>query len=253
MGSWLSGRATDFDGDGCEDNAEDLDKDNDGVNDSEDRCPFTPLHIHFVSNHASDFDGDGCADGIEDDDDDQDGTVNSVDRCPRTVSWQRHALDSAGCSPEQLDQKAAEEERQKALLLQHRQQDTVEPRGAATWLEWFKTFCNVQDFAFWSVEVVLGEVFIFVVVKGWNVLEEWKQRSAGPPTASVKRLASQAAHVANSWRFISWRSMFLRGFVYSGFFLGMYFLRVTKAKVKDSLASTVLARLQGPGPVEIMS
>lgn len=171
--------------------------------------------------------------------------MNSVDRCPRTVSWQRHALDSAGCSPEQLDLKAAEEERQKFLLLQHRQRNTFEPRGGATWLEWFTTFCSVQDFAVWSAEVVLGEVFIFVVVKGWNVMEEWKQRSAGPPTASVKRFASQAVHVANSWRFISWRSMFLRGCIYSGFFFCMYFLRVTKAKVKESLASTVLARLQG--------
>lgn len=34
---WISGRASDFDGDGCEDGVEDQDRDNDGIEDKLDR------------------------------------------------------------------------------------------------------------------------------------------------------------------------------------------------------------------------
>ncbi|CAE7866981.1 unnamed protein product, partial [Symbiodinium microadriaticum] len=45
---WISGRASDFDGDGCEDGVEDQDRDNDGVEDKMDRCPFSPQQYNFV-------------------------------------------------------------------------------------------------------------------------------------------------------------------------------------------------------------
>eukprot|EP00929_Paragymnodinium_shiwhaense_P103158 TRINITY_DN66464_c0_g1_i1.p2 TRINITY_DN66464_c0_g1~~TRINITY_DN66464_c0_g1_i1.p2 ORF type:complete len:441 (+),score=92.81 TRINITY_DN66464_c0_g1_i1:117-1439(+) len=96
---WRSGKATDFDGDGCQDGVEDDDRDNDGIADAHDACPLTPMHYSFVSNGLSDFDGDGCADGVEDTDNDADGILNSVDACPRTRPG---ALsDSTGCCSKQ--------------------------------------------------------------------------------------------------------------------------------------------------------
>lgn len=94
--NWLSGRATDFDQDGCADGAEDQDKDNDGIPDMHDRCPFTPQKYSFVSNTASDFDADGCADGVEDTDDDNDTIPNSLDACPLTSAGE--LSDGDGCS-----------------------------------------------------------------------------------------------------------------------------------------------------------
>jgi hypothetical protein len=102
---WRSGRATDFDADGCEDDAVDLDKDNDGVNDTNDECPNTPQHYHFISSFQSDFDGDGCKDSVEDHDDDGDMVLNTLDRCPRTPT--QHLADHAGCSKLQLEDEAA--------------------------------------------------------------------------------------------------------------------------------------------------
>lgn len=98
--NWLSGLATDFDGDGCRDGtAEETDKDNDGVLDINDGCPNTPQQYAFVSNSHTDFDGDGCADGVEDQDNDGDGTLNAADMCPRTD--RSHGSDAAGCSVSQ--------------------------------------------------------------------------------------------------------------------------------------------------------
>lgn len=97
---WFSGRATDFDGDGCRDGFEDDDKDNDGVLDHMDRCPNTPQHYVFISNAMTDFDGDGCKDGVEDLDDDGDHIPNILDHCPRTASG--HLSDSSGCAAHQL-------------------------------------------------------------------------------------------------------------------------------------------------------
>jgi len=102
---WRSGRATDFDADGCEDDTVDLDKDNDGINDTEDGCPNTPQRYHFISSFQTDFDGDGCKDSVEDHDDDGDTVLNAVDRCPRTP-WQ-HPPDHKGCSKLQLEDEAA--------------------------------------------------------------------------------------------------------------------------------------------------
>jgi len=102
---WMSGRATDFDADGCEDNAQDTDKDNDGVKDSVDKCPLTPQRYQFMSNLHSDADGDGCMDSVEDHDDDGDMVLNALDRCPRTPL--QHASDNAGCSQLQLQEEAA--------------------------------------------------------------------------------------------------------------------------------------------------
>mmetsp|Transcript_20138 Transcript_20138/g.36452 ORF Transcript_20138/g.36452 Transcript_20138/m.36452 type:complete len:599 (-) Transcript_20138:119-1915(-) len=101
---WVSGRATDFDGDGCEDGNEDLDRDNDGVKDVNDRCPNTPQRYGFVSNQVTDFDGDGCADGLEDKDDDGDGIINSEDDCPRSKLGA--VSDAQGCSRAQQKQMA---------------------------------------------------------------------------------------------------------------------------------------------------
>eukprot|EP00930_Biecheleria_cincta_P054858 TRINITY_DN4124_c0_g2_i1.p1 TRINITY_DN4124_c0_g2~~TRINITY_DN4124_c0_g2_i1.p1 ORF type:complete len:520 (-),score=71.57 TRINITY_DN4124_c0_g2_i1:44-1504(-) len=96
---WISGRASDFDGDGCEDGVEDKDKDNDGVEDKMDRCPMSPMQYRFVSNSVSDFDGDGCADGVEDLDDDGDGVANSIDECKETRLGD--SSDTDGCSAKQ--------------------------------------------------------------------------------------------------------------------------------------------------------
>jgi len=90
---WSSWTFSDFDGDGCRDDGEDLDDDGDGVCDglvndincnvsslSSDLCPNSP--IGFVSDSYSDNDGDGCEDISEDNDDDNDGYHDSDDDCP---------------------------------------------------------------------------------------------------------------------------------------------------------------------------
>jgi len=120
---WRSGRATDFDGDGCQDGLEDSDQDNDGVNDDRDNCPKTPQRYGFVSNVHSDFDVDGCADGIEDTDDDGDGVNDVHDRCPRTllVRAAGEVADEDGCSQKQrlaralAEAEAAEEKKRPSL------------------------------------------------------------------------------------------------------------------------------------------
>jgi len=105
VAGWLSGRATDFDGDGCEDGLADEDRDNDGITDPADSCIRTPQHYNFVSNHLSDFDTDGCADGIEDHDDDGDGVSNTVDKCPKTLNTEKPGSD--GCSDMQREDPSA--------------------------------------------------------------------------------------------------------------------------------------------------
>eukprot|EP00401_Gymnodinium_catenatum_P083213 CAMPEP_0117520630 /NCGR_PEP_ID=MMETSP0784-20121206/33266_1 /TAXON_ID=39447 /ORGANISM="" /LENGTH=298 /DNA_ID=CAMNT_0005316627 /DNA_START=111 /DNA_END=1003 /DNA_ORIENTATION=+ len=101
---WRSGKATDFDSDGCQDGVEDLDRDNDGVRDFNDQCPVTPMHYTFVSSPETDFDGDGCADFVEDLDNDNDGVSDVDDRCPFTpmrymfVSSPKTDLNGDGCA-----------------------------------------------------------------------------------------------------------------------------------------------------------
>ena len=90
---WSSWVYTDFDGDGCLDNTEDLDDDGDGICDenndggncnissiSYDLCPASSLE--FMSNTQTDNDGDGCEDVTEDLDDYNDGYYDSDDDCP---------------------------------------------------------------------------------------------------------------------------------------------------------------------------
>ncbi|CAJ1433550.1 unnamed protein product [Effrenium voratum] len=101
---WISGRASDFDGDGCQDGVEDQDRDNDGIEDKVDRCPFSPQQYNFVSNSLSDFDGDGCKDGVEDQDDDGDGVSNEEDACTGTRPGE--SSDTSGCSKAQHRRKA---------------------------------------------------------------------------------------------------------------------------------------------------
>ena len=93
---WLSGRVTDHDEDGCQDSGEDEDDDNDGVNDVMDQCPKGATN--WPANINTDFDGDGCMDGYEDEDDDGDSVLNNVDNCPKSVG----AVDSNGCTVDQL-------------------------------------------------------------------------------------------------------------------------------------------------------
>ena len=91
---FVSGHATDYDGDGCEDASEqDLDRDNDGVTDAEDGCAYS---VAFDSNANTDFDRDGCLDGVEDEDDDGDSIANVDDDCDRTEVGA--AVDAKGCS-----------------------------------------------------------------------------------------------------------------------------------------------------------
>ncbi|KAJ8612812.1 hypothetical protein CTAYLR_002022 [Chrysophaeum taylorii] len=100
--AFVSGRATDFDGDGCADSTlDDLDRDNDGIKDDLDQCQ-TSANPRFESNINTDFDGDGCQDGYEDDDDDADGVLNPRDLCPHTKPGARD-VDASGCSSDQRD------------------------------------------------------------------------------------------------------------------------------------------------------
>ena len=69
----------------------DLDSDSDGVNDAVDRCPNTPEGVAV--------DGDGCAESQKDDDDD--GVMNNVDACPDTPIDEQ--ADLSGCSASQRD------------------------------------------------------------------------------------------------------------------------------------------------------
>ena len=123
---WTSNPSTDYDGDGCNDIAEDSDDDNDGVNDGLDYCPkghldwtsgaladhdsdgcndieedtdddndtildnddFCSTGQLFISDSSTDYDGDGCRDSDEDSDDDNDTVVDSADDCEKgTLGW----------------------------------------------------------------------------------------------------------------------------------------------------------------------
>ena len=81
---WTSNNSTDFDNDGCNDQAEDQDDDNDGILDAEDECDFTsysPPRDWWTSTPETDMDGDGCRDDDEDFDDDADGVNDGDDDC----------------------------------------------------------------------------------------------------------------------------------------------------------------------------
>lgn len=191
--AWMSGRATDFDGDGCEDGVEDTDMDNDGIQDSVDRCPRTPQKYTFVSNALSDFDGDGCVDGIEDSDDDGDGTANMLDDCPRTNPG--HASDSTGCSDKQRKQVPPALERSQhgqpsdAPIQVQNGSSSVMPESASQFLELIRNA--------W-VEVILGASmtwFMHHIKRGVETLHQQLPRS---PSGSVKRLSIRTLEASKS-------------------------------------------------------
>eukprot|EP00913_Durusdinium_trenchii_P010463 g9810.t1 len=75
------------------DGVEDQDRDNDGIEDKVDRCPFSPKQYNFVSDSVNDFDGDGCKDGVED------SAQVGVQRAEMTRPGE--SSDISGCSKEQ--------------------------------------------------------------------------------------------------------------------------------------------------------
>eukprot|EP00747_Dinoflagellata_sp_TGD_P029306 gnl/TRDRNA2_/TRDRNA2_133829_c0_seq2.p1 gnl/TRDRNA2_/TRDRNA2_133829_c0~~gnl/TRDRNA2_/TRDRNA2_133829_c0_seq2.p1 ORF type:complete len:466 (+),score=42.95 gnl/TRDRNA2_/TRDRNA2_133829_c0_seq2:90-1487(+) len=201
--AWSSGRATDFDSDGCEDGREDGDRDNDGVLDSVDRCPNTPQHYGFVSSALSDFDSDGCADGLEDADDDGDGTPNSLDSCPQTSSGD--TSDSGGCSAAQR-QAIAEGRVPKEVSpwweatvsrlngaqdMQGKQKEQEEPK---TWQdEWYVLIRGA-----W-VEVILGAVLTSITSQGTFWAQDLVQKApkaASSANDSVRRMSSHVINIA---------------------------------------------------------
>eukprot|EP00927_Polykrikos_kofoidii_P038722 TRINITY_DN33143_c0_g1_i1.p1 TRINITY_DN33143_c0_g1~~TRINITY_DN33143_c0_g1_i1.p1 ORF type:complete len:402 (+),score=69.41 TRINITY_DN33143_c0_g1_i1:191-1396(+) len=165
---WTSGKATDFDGDGCEDAAEDLDIDNDGISDKEDKCPKTPMHYTFVSSDLSDFDGDGCADGVEDLDNDGDDISNSEDLCPRTTLGDES--DGDGCSKRQILAKVQKED---PRWWEHLKTSCRAPAHSAKLPEkasddsgsdgWFEY--SVDQIRGASVEIVVGAVLTAVLMR----------------------------------------------------------------------------------------
>ena len=128
-------KADDADGDGCaDDSLEDLDDDNDGVNDADDRC--TPglgnaLEFNWKSTLQTDYDLDGCKDtgefnsGFgEDRDDDNDGIDDDEDGCDpysgfanSEKNWESLATNDAdgdGCHDEleDIDRMASQNEKE---------------------------------------------------------------------------------------------------------------------------------------------
>ncbi|MBT4059887.1 MAG: hypothetical protein HOE69_06240 [Euryarchaeota archaeon] len=98
--NWTSSSTTDFDSDGCRDEGdEDLDRDNDGILDTDDTCMTGQLD--WVSNNTNDYDADGCNDSSEDTDDDGDGINDVDDDCSSMASnWDSSGaqdLDKDGC------------------------------------------------------------------------------------------------------------------------------------------------------------
>ena len=126
ISNWISNSVFDYDGDGCQDSIEDEDDDNDGVNDVNstgetlDLCPRSPLNAQDIDENgcdATERDSDG--DGVMDSDDacpgtplgnsvnnigcadlDGDGVFSNVDNCPETK--QKWTPDSSGCAVYQL-------------------------------------------------------------------------------------------------------------------------------------------------------
>ena len=102
---WVSGNASDLDGDGCEDDTEDADDDGDGVLDGLDSCSSALHRTGWTSLSTNDFDGDGCHDASEDLDDDNDLIDDLIDRdlsngsssCTRSITLGHADVDGDGC------------------------------------------------------------------------------------------------------------------------------------------------------------
>ena len=126
LSNWVSNDEFDYDGDGCNDLSEDDDDDNDGVNDVNqtgvilDECPRTPLDAQDVDERGCDAtERDTDNDGVMDSDDDcpgtplgnvvnsvgcadldGDGVFSNVDDCANTqAKW---TPDAQGCAVYQL-------------------------------------------------------------------------------------------------------------------------------------------------------
>lgn len=178
---WLSGHATDFDGDGCADGGEDKDRDNDGILDIHDKCPNTPQKYSFVSNTMSDFDADGCADGIEDSDDDNDGIPDSSDACPSTGSGD--TSDSSGCSEDQRE--AAQTSSASSAIFNETDQGNLDAEEEPTRLEaWISTINNA------GIEVIVGAILSAVLghaaILTQRSAQAVKQRMPSSPKGVMK-------------------------------------------------------------------
>jgi len=206
---WISGLASDFDGDGCEDGTiEDVDKDNDGVEDEIDRCPLTPGIYKFVSNSVSDFDGDGCADGVEDHDDDGDGVWNSFDECQRTLPGD--SSDSSGCSriQRELVSKAHRPVQQQVPEVKKSSTDNELPPAFAL-TEWASTIRSA-----W-VEVLLGAALTPVL----HTLKELLTSIRGTVSGAALQGRAQGNQRPPGW------SLLMRCSMYCMFFFIVYGLR----------------------------
>lgn len=209
---WISGRASDFDGDGCEDGVEDQDRDNDGVEDRMDRCPFSPKQYNFVSDSLNDFDGDGCKDGVEDQDDDGDGVPNDEDACKRTRPGE--SSDVSGCSKAQYRHNEIVREQAQSAI---HESTTPQPPGSVV-SEWVSTLRSA-----W-LEVLLGALITPILTSAKELLEwlrEWMAAASKPSNSLGKANASTKGRAL--------MSLLIRTLLYGVFFFGVYAWRTWRS------------------------
>lgn len=209
---WISGRASDFDGDGCEDGVEDQDRDNDGVEDRMDRCPFSPKQYNFVSDSLNDFDGDGCKDGVEDQDDDGDGVPNDEDACKRTRPGE--SSDVSGCSKAQYRHNEIVREQAQSTILE----STTPQPPASVVSEWVSTLRSA-----W-LEVLLGALITPILTSAKELLEWLRERMAA---ASKPSNSLGQANASTKGRALM--SLLTRTLLYGVFFLGVYAWRTWRS------------------------
>lgn len=209
---WISGRASDFDGDGCEDGVEDQDRDNDGVEDRMDRCPFSPKQYNFVSDSLNDFDGDGCKDGVEDQDDDGDGVPNDEDACKRTRPGE--SSDVSGCSKAQYRHNEIVREQAQSVI---HESTTQQPPGSVV-SEWVSTLRSA-----W-LEVLLGALITPILTSAKELLEWLRERmaAASKPSNSLGK-----ANASTKGRALM--SLLIRTLLYGVFFFGVYAWRTWRS------------------------
>lgn len=209
---WISGPATDFDGDGCADGIEDHDKDNDGIVDARDRCPFTPQKYVFVSNSASDFDADGCADGIEDNDDDNDLIPNRLDNCPLTGPGD--LSDGSGCSQTQRAAPAKTSGPLPESPAQHRTSDSApeKPSRLEAWMDMVRGA---------GLETVVGAILAAILAKAHGLAQSLPAKMPSSPTEATGHEPAthqDASHVNESSRWMR-RGLRVLGYVVLTYFV----------------------------------
>lgn len=177
---FTSGRATDFDSDGCADDTEDRDKDNDGILDLHDKCPLTPQKYTFVSNAARDFDSDGCADGVEDMDDDNDLIPNSIDGCPLTASGE--LSDSEGCSGLQREVRAQMSTQPQSSPATQKAQETKSSKLE----EWINLIIGC------GLQIILGGFLSHGAEKAEACYTSVKARIPEDPAEEIRRMSSSS-------------------------------------------------------------